>query len=332
SLGIASKIFVVSLPSRNDRREQMRHLLSALGLRWSYEDAVGSEMPVVGAIMRTVRRRRGFTKKPTFRWPKDINAVASTLGPIPRAGSELWTSLDSHDSPHPQNASPPRNNSGASLSSEIPLTCAIEDDTIPDHSPNLPHNKILTLAKVAVWESHLSVVRMAAEDTSTAINVHGERVSIILEDDVDMEWDIHDRIEGIWSLLPKGWDAVFLGHCWSNESHYPALYPPDSDTPQYDLLIRNMTRLHPSFKPKCTHAYALSRSGARRLLLHLRHPAFAYSRAIDQAFAWLVQSGRIRAYSVVPSIVVQRKVGESDVMEGIGSTWREGLFRGVLDN
>ena len=38
--------------------------------------------------------------------------------------------------------------------------------------------------------------------------------------------------------------------------------------------------LHPSFGPKCTHTYALSRSGARRLLLHLRHPPFAYSWAL----------------------------------------------------
>jgi hypothetical protein len=96
--------------------------------------------------------------------------------------------------------------------------------------------------------------------------------------------------------------------------------------------IKNV-RLHPSFGPKCTHAYALSRSGARRLLLHLRHPPFAYSRALDQAFAWLVQSGRIRAYSVVPSVVVQRKVGGSDVMygqEGMGSGWKERLVRGVF--
>lgn len=212
SLGIASKIFVVSLPSRNDRREQMKHLLSVLNLQWSYVDAVSSTNVAVDTIMRTTRRRRAFTKKSTFRWPKDINAVSSTTGLIPRAGSELWTSLDSQDSSHPQNVSPPpRNNSGASLASEESLTCAVEDDKIPDHSPNLPHHKILTLAKVAVWESHLSTIRKSAEDTSMDANIYGEHVSIILEDDIDMEWDIHDRIAGVWPLLPKGWDAVFLG-------------------------------------------------------------------------------------------------------------------------
>ena len=99
------------------------------------------------------------------------------------------------------------------------------------------------------------------------------------------------------------------------------------------LEFRTNTRIHPSFGPKCTHAYALSRSGARRLLLHLRYPQFAYSRALDQAYAWLVQSGRIRAYSIVPSVVIQRKVSGSDVMHGVdgsGSGWRERLVRGVF--
>ena len=130
-------------------------------------------------------------------------------------------------------------------------------------------------------------------------------------------------------------NSDFSGHCWSNESHYPALDPKDETGTNLSSSVpsANTSRLHPSFAPKCTHAYALSRSGARRLLLHLRYPPFAYSRALDQAFAWLVQSGRIRAYSVVPSVVVQRKVGGSDVtygQEGMGSGWREGLLRGVF--
>ena len=95
---------------------------------------------------------------------------------------------------------------------------------------------------------------------------------------------------------------------------------------------RNATRLHPSFKPKCSHAYALTRSGARRLWLHLRHPSFAYSRAIDQAFAWLVESGRVTSFSVVPAVIVQRKTTTSDVMDGLGSAWREGLVHGVFDS
>jgi len=74
----------------------------------------------------------------------------------------------------------------------------------------------------------------------------------------------------------------------------------------------------------------LSRRGARRVLLHLRHAPFAYSRAVDQALAWLVRSGRLRAFSVVPPVVVQRKIASSDVMPGRGSVWKDRLFDGVL--
>ena len=188
----------------------------------------------------------------------------------------------------------------------------------------------------------MSVIRDIAEDKN-------KDVSIVLEDDVDMGWDIGERLNGVWNLLPAGWDIVFIGkyfppittmifvhapkfpgHCWSNESHYSPLSFPNS---VQNYVQELHTALHPSFNPKCTHAYALSHSGARRLLLHLRYPPFSYSRALDQALSWLVQSGRLRAYSVIPSLVVQRKSGESDIMmgnQGMGSEWKEILEKSVL--
>ena len=93
------------------------------------------------------------------------------------------------------------------------------------------------------------------------------------------------------------------------------------------------TSVHPSRAPKCTHAYAVTRAGARKLVEHLRFVPFAYSRALDQAYAWLVLSGRVKSYSVVPSLVVQRKVASSDIdpgHAGVGSEWRESLENGVF--
>jgi hypothetical protein len=43
-----------------------------------------------------------------------------------------------------------------------------------------------------------------------------------------------------------------------------------------------------------------------------------------------VRSGRLRAFSVVPALVGQRKVGASDVGDGVGSQWRDELWDGVL--
>lgn len=62
----------------------------------------------------------------------------------------------------------------------------------------------------------------------------------------------------------------------------------------------------------------------------LRYPPFAYSRALDQAIAWLVKSGQLRSYSLVPSIVVQMKVDQSDIFEGTGSSWKDSLNHGVF--
>jgi hypothetical protein len=52
---------------------------------------------------------------------------------------------------------------------------------------------------------------------------------------------------------------------------------------------------------------------------------------------WLVRSGRLTSFSVVPSVVVQRKVAGSDVMSGQGagngrgSDWMDGLVNGVFE-
>lgn len=67
--------------------------------------------------------------------------------------------------------------------------------------------------------------------------------------------------------------------------------------------------------------------------MHLDYPPFAYSRALDQAYSWLILTGRMNSYSIVPSIVVQRKITASDVDaggKGLGSEWRESLGDGVF--
>lgn len=138
-------------------------------------------------------------------------------------------------------------------------------------------------------------------------------------------------------ILVRGHDEnrrIFEGHCWSNQTHFPAITRAVSANESLvagkEPSALHFPTLHPSYKPKCSHAYALTRSGARRLWLLLRHPPFAYSRAVDQAFAWLVESGRVTSFSIVPPLVVQRKVSASDVLDGLGSGWREGLENGVF--
>jgi GR25 family glycosyltransferase involved in LPS biosynthesis len=34
---------------------------------------------------------------------------------------------------------------------------------------------------------------------------------IVLEDDIDMEFDLEKRLRGMWPALPNNWDIVMLG-------------------------------------------------------------------------------------------------------------------------
>ncbi|KAJ3810242.1 hypothetical protein F5876DRAFT_76961 [Lentinula aff. lateritia] len=316
----------------------------------------------------------------------------------------------------------------------LELVCTTKDFSLVPYSTTLPYHKYLTAARVAVWHSHLRVLRLIAEEeelrqknfwkqeiersddknTTTPrsmkeeedvdriearartgmhwmrrytdgrsesdteeVSVGGfleppksdhprtnddeffnaaesqpksgrdkyrEHISIILEDDIDIEKDIRRRLHRIWINLPDDWDIVFLGHCWSNESFWPAIYLPTESSENQYTSTKGVSEntLHPSYSPKCTHAYALSPPGVRKLLAHLEYPPFAYSRAIDQAYAWLVSSDRINAYSVVGSVVVQVKgtvtnssspndkgdeahqSGEGERSIGIGDVWRPG--------
>jgi len=206
------------------------------------------------------------------------------------------------------------------------MACATQNNSIEPYQPDLPAHKILTASRVACWYSHVSVIVTIANDNTLLAN----DAVIVLEDDVNMERDIHERLRHVWRFLPADWDIVYLGHCWSNESVNPALDAYENSTGINGTFTA--THIHPSRSPLCTHAYALSRTGARRLLLHLRYPLFAYSRSIDKAISWLIESGRLKSFSIVPSVVIQRKVGKSDIMSGKGSTWRANLVDGVFEN
>ncbi|KZV77419.1 hypothetical protein PENSPDRAFT_256 [Peniophora sp. CONT] len=345
ALGVASRIYVVSLPRRADRRREMDKLAGSLGLNFTYVDAVDASDLDVATIMDRVRTLRfnlgamadaaarllelGYpdlsVKLPAlFDWPDDLeDAGMDTPG-----GAELWThpGLLSSDS----STLPPV----APDSSKIittPLACHTENNVFGSITEPSKPQHILDLPKLGCWHSHMHLLRRIADDED-------ERPSIVLEDDVNVERDIRERLQGLWDALPTDWDIVYLGHCWSNEAEYPAIRtvtPPwlpanKGFVPSMPPNPLHHTSLHPASGPKCTHAYALSRHGARRLLAHLRHPPFAYSRAIDQAMAWLVRSGRMRAFSIVPPVVVQRKVDQSDLMPGNGSKWRDTLYDGVL--
>jgi hypothetical protein len=126
-------------------------------------------------------------------------------------------------------------------------------------------------------------------------------------------------------LLPITSDSLLCisGWCWANEwqnSPFAIYTPPNTD---------ETSSLRLSSGPQCTHAYAVSAPGTRKLLAHLEYPPFTYSRAIDQAYAWLIANRWITAFSFVPQLAIQRKMDRSDISVW-EPYWEEGLYHPVL--
>lgn len=56
----------------------------------------------------------------------------------------------------------------------------------------------------------------------------------------------------------------------------------------------------------------------------------AYSRPLDTAYLELIQSNRLNAYSVYPSVIIQTKDTASDIFPGNGSRWKDVLQNSAL--
>ncbi|KAG7089802.1 hypothetical protein E1B28_011452 [Marasmius oreades] len=359
----SERIYIISLQHRHDRRVDMEKLRVFLRIpSWTYVVATDSADEIVGTVMKNIRLLREWvvrevlkTMEPQgnvpindflavnlklpFGWPMlpKLNKTQRLAQYLPLLGS--MADFDVYQSASRRPAS------------QNPLVVSKGDFTLTAFTPTLGRHMILSPARVACWHSHLQTIRKIIGSPNAA------DITIILEDDIDMEIDIRRRLSRLWGLLPLDWDIVFLGHCWSDEAKYTPLassvnsscsssecyeYEPHT-TADKSAISANL--IHPSHAPQCTHAYALSPRGAKKLYDHLTYPPFAYSRGIDQAFSWLVKSGRINAFSVVPAVVAQRvqqkqgwiswiaSFGKSHRESNIWDTpsrWRDRLVNGVF--
>lgn len=162
---------------------------------------------------------------------------------------------------------------------------------------------------------------------------NGDKSALILEDDVDVEWDV----ERLWSRmedkLPEEWDVTFLGHCWGHEIlsalssslslHFSSQGTDDSGfaAPWYLHPL-----VHHSVSPMCLHGWAVTSTGASRIMSHLLNPWSAFSTAVDLVLPTLIHYSLLSAFSIQPPLIIQRKDGPSDLQKGNGSKWR-GVLR-----
>ena len=212
-LGFASYIYVISLAERQDRHEQMERLRTALNLSWTIIDATPFTNPLVHHLLDWVVHQREQTPlgegnsgtgtetntNSIFRWPREINALSVlTHEPLLPSGSDVWTA---QPPPLPVSIQP-------SSPSSLPLLLsAVDDYSLPTGILRTIDWMKLTPARVACWHSHVSAIRTFIDNADT----QPEDVAVFLEDDIDMEKDIADRLSESWKALPTGWDIVLLG-------------------------------------------------------------------------------------------------------------------------
>jgi hypothetical protein len=244
ALGVVDKVYVVSLPRRHDRRQQVEQLSSALLFPFEYMDAVELGKDTVHSIFDHVLTQRSkMTRNETnFVWPADMDNLARLSSYLELEGSDLWNATDHlyrDDKWAGWNQSSYQPSSILSSRSDVEkynsLTCSTEDHTIIPWEKGLPDHKLLTPSKLSCWSSHLSAVQAAANTlpgrpdgyellvhnltrnvsdqsySSESSDTRTEITTLILEDDIDMERDVATIISSLWPSLPPSWDIVFLG-------------------------------------------------------------------------------------------------------------------------
>ncbi|GAA6003047.1 glycosyltransferase family 25 protein [Rhodotorula paludigena] len=311
-------IYVLSLPSRTDRREQMAQLARAHGLKITFVDASFKNEPFIRWIAeRAVEVRRDRVQI----MAKARGVDASSLGGL-TIGNDWLVQTPSPDSKTPF---PPRNDKRFPPSGDwvAHLESHAERGTLDQLVPSDPNLNI----SAVLWDHNERIPGRQVNDgvistywghtrAMKKIIENGDRSALILEDDVDVEWDLERLWSRIERRLPEEWDATFLGHCWGKEMLQPQYLHP---------------HLHRSTVPLCLHAYALSAKGAQRALSLLLNPWTAYQTAVDTAVPSFISFKLLDSFSVDPPLIIQRKDGPSDIQQGIGSKWRGLLMDSTVE-
>ncbi|GAA5945947.1 hypothetical protein JCM10213_006198 [Rhodosporidiobolus nylandii] len=324
-------IYVLSLPNRKDRRRDMRKLARALGVEIDFVDAADKNEPFLRWIAERVAESRDERKTVMA---KARSVSPSSIGGL-STGSDWLTPFPSPSSldrfpPFPPSAAFREAGNWVEHLENLYSRHAGAHVHLRPEDPALNVTELLwdPRERVTVRQVHEGVISTYWGQTRAMKRMleNGDRTALILEDDVDLEWDIERLWASVRRRLPRkeggedDWDIAFLGHCWGGEFQKPQYLHP---------------LLHPSTGPMCLHGYAVTSTGAQTLLSHMLDPWSAFSTAVDlvvpsllhiQASLPSTYPPLLRSFSVTPPLVVQRKDGPSDLQKGNGSKWR-GLLR-----
>ncbi|CAG8712025.1 9269_t:CDS:1 [Racocetra persica] len=103
----------------------------------------------------------------------------------------------------------------------------------------------------------------------------------------------------IHRTLPDNWEILYLGHCsnWEGKSGKPLK--------NYNYE-QSTHKLFKSKRPYCTHAYAVSHSGALKLVKKLVN----LTTPIDLELTNMITKSEITSYSIIPSVISRCYISE----------------------
>uniref|UniRef100_A0A0S1MJ64 Glycosyl transferase family 25 domain-containing protein n=1 Tax=Phakopsora pachyrhizi TaxID=170000 RepID=A0A0S1MJ64_PHAPC len=175
--------------------------------------------------------------------------------------------------------------------------------------------KIAEVGHVACRMSHLLAIEACDRDD--------EEISLILEDDVDIEVAFRYLAGTILRDAPKDWDMIFFGHTdFSDESRKGRV----KESKNFFI--------YRSVEPQGGHGYALSRKGRKLIidLLHNRRPSLYPTdegQPIDEIFMYLARLNLAKQYSIIPDLIVQVSNFKSDIF-GTPAGFKDGLHDKIL--
>ncbi|KAI8461935.1 hypothetical protein BY996DRAFT_6636582 [Phakopsora pachyrhizi] len=321
TLGFGS-IYCISLPQRKDRRIMMEKIAKALGVRVTFVDAI----PKSSSVVRWIAERAWEVRQEKLeRISNHTGLEKSKIGGM-GAGS-IWLTVSGgkrsnldilRDIEFPTRQTSTKADPGSPLDWVEYLWSVEDHSTLEAERPdfnvtefmwdsNEPiEQRQLNEATISTYYNHLRTLRMVLEK--------GEHSALILEDDVDLEWDLERRWRSLQRHLPDDWETIFLGHCWGRELLKPQFGHP---------------HLHRSTAPLCLHGYGVSLRGAKRLLELYSDPWIAFQTPVDTCIPTFIKLG-LRSFSVEPTIINQSKILSSDIQLGTGSKWKGLLEDSVI--
>jgi glycosyl transferase, family 25 len=172
------------------------------------------------------------------------------------------------------------------------------------------HRADMPLGHVGCSLSHRAIYEQIVEN--------GWRRVIVLEDDVVPKAGALDLLPAALGQLPEGWELCYLGYLGNEivtararlkRALYVALAPLGLGRWRLGEALRLLPRpfaanLRRAGRHLCTHAYAVTLDGARKLLAAQTPVAFN----ADQLLAFLVLRGRLDGYVTHPAFFDQESL------------------------